>query len=158
MNPTEDLQARCREILAWHKTGLLTGSALRDYASRQWYANEHNSLQLAEADTAKQAFTLIAAAQEPVGEVIHTALGCVDWIISPRDLPKSTKLYTAPPAVEQPDTVPVPMELAKRICHEEKEQAEMILVSRARAIAELRALLGKEDVIMAAIKKGPEGP
>lgn len=67
----EDLRARCAEILAWQKTGVLKGDALRGYARAQWYADEHNSLQMAEADTARQAYAFLVAtppssAQEPV--------------------------------------------------------------------------------------------
>jgi hypothetical protein len=37
---------------------------------------------------------------EPVAEVIHSAIGCVDWIASPHDLAKGTKLYAKRPALE----------------------------------------------------------
>ena len=57
----EDLRTRCAEILAWHKTGVLDGDALRGYAAARWYANEHNALQMAEMDTAREAFKLLAA-------------------------------------------------------------------------------------------------
>lgn len=57
----EDLHARCAEIIAWQKTGVLKGDALRGYARAQWYADEHNSLQMAEADTARQAYALLVA-------------------------------------------------------------------------------------------------
>lgn len=70
----EGLRERCKELIEWQKTGVLVGSALRSYAKAKWYAEEHNSLQMAEADTAREAYALITAApsapapaaQEPV--------------------------------------------------------------------------------------------
>jgi len=60
----DELRERCKEILEWRKNGVLSGNALREYANAQWYANEHNSLQMAEGDTSHQAFALLAAAPE----------------------------------------------------------------------------------------------
>lgn len=44
----------------------------------------------------------------------------------------------------KPDTVEAPRELLERVCHEEKWHAEMMVLTRAKALDELRALLGKE--------------
>lgn len=58
---TLDLQERCAEILRWRKSGVLTGDALRSYAKGKHYAQEDDALQMAEADTAREAFAVIAS-------------------------------------------------------------------------------------------------
>lgn len=50
-----DLAARAAEILAWRKTGLLSGDALRGFAERHWPGDDA-ALQLAEQTTAAEAF------------------------------------------------------------------------------------------------------
>lgn len=57
----DSLRKRCVEILNWQKKGVLEGNELRKYASEQWYAKDHNCLQLAETDTAREVFAMIAA-------------------------------------------------------------------------------------------------
>lgn len=59
-----DLLERCKEILFWRKTGLLVGSALRDYARSKPYAEEHCFLQIAENETAREAFELLVQIAE----------------------------------------------------------------------------------------------
>lgn len=49
-----DLKERCREILAWQKTGILPGQALRTFAQQKW-GDDHTNLQLAESDTVREA-------------------------------------------------------------------------------------------------------
>lgn len=61
----EDLRARCAEILNWQKTGVLAGDCLRRHAAKSRYAGDHNELQIAEAETAREAFALLAAAPTP---------------------------------------------------------------------------------------------
>lgn len=58
----EDLAARCAEIEHWHRTGLLKGDTLRAYAERKYPGDDH-ALQLAEADTAREAFRFVAASR-----------------------------------------------------------------------------------------------
>lgn len=58
----EDLAARCAEIEHWHRTGLLKGDTLRAYAERKYPGDDH-ALQLAEADTAREAFRYVAASR-----------------------------------------------------------------------------------------------
>jgi len=58
----EGLRERCKELIEWQKTGVLVGDALRSYSKAKWYAEEHNRLQIAEADTDREAYALIAAA------------------------------------------------------------------------------------------------
>lgn len=54
-----DLIERCKEILAWQRTGVLTGDALRAYANARW-PDEHDPLQIAEKETAREAFRILA--------------------------------------------------------------------------------------------------
>lgn len=54
-----DLIERCREILAWQRTGVLPGDALRAYANARW-PDEHDPLQIAEKETAREAFRILA--------------------------------------------------------------------------------------------------
>lgn len=61
--PDADLQARCKEILSWQRTGILPDGALRTYAGSKDYSERHDCLQIAEAATAKEAFEYIASAQ-----------------------------------------------------------------------------------------------
>lgn len=56
-----DLIERCREILAWQRTGVLPGNALREYANARW-PDEHDPLQIAEKETAREAFRILARA------------------------------------------------------------------------------------------------
>ncbi|WP_447896794.1 hypothetical protein [Stenotrophomonas acidaminiphila] len=56
-----DLIERCREILAWQRTGVLPGDALRAYANARW-PDEHDPLQIAEKETAREAFRILARA------------------------------------------------------------------------------------------------
>lgn len=58
----EDLAARCAEIEHWQMTGLLKGDALRTYAERKYPGDDH-ALQLAEADTAREAYRFVASAR-----------------------------------------------------------------------------------------------
>lgn len=54
-----DLRSRCAEILEWQNTGVLPGDALRAFAASQPYAADRNHLQMAEADTARQAYRFV---------------------------------------------------------------------------------------------------
>ena len=74
----------------------------------------------------------VPAAQEPVAEVRHTAIGCVDWISFPRDIPSGTKLYTAPPAAEQPDTVAVLRAVLADIAQDAEDSGALLLANRLR--------------------------
>ncbi|MCH1907962.1 hypothetical protein MKP15_04140 [Stenotrophomonas sp. Y6] len=56
-----DLIERCKEILAWQRTGVLPGDALRAYANARW-PDEHDPLQIAEKETAREAFRILARA------------------------------------------------------------------------------------------------
>ncbi len=55
-----DLKARCQEISQWRKTGVLQGAALREYAESRW-PGDHSALQMAEHETASEAFQIVAA-------------------------------------------------------------------------------------------------
>ncbi len=56
-----DLRARCLELLNWHRTGVLSGKALRAMARRK-YGDDPNAIQRAERDTETEALNLVAAA------------------------------------------------------------------------------------------------
>ena len=71
--PTENLQQRCAEIVEWQRTGVLSGSTLRNHAKTHW-AGYHDSLQMAERDTFTKAVEWVAkwgtspaVAGEPIG-------------------------------------------------------------------------------------------
>jgi hypothetical protein len=56
-----DLRTRCEEILAWRKTGVLPGEALRTLA-REKYGDEYDAIQRAERDTETEALNFVVAA------------------------------------------------------------------------------------------------
>lgn len=65
--PTDaDLKERCAEIVEWQRTGVLHGSALRNYAGKHW-AGHTDALQMAERDTSARAMELIAKWGTPAG-------------------------------------------------------------------------------------------
>lgn len=55
--PDTNLAERCKEILAWQKTGVLPGEALRTFAE-QWKDNMHK-LMIAEKVTAVEAMQFV---------------------------------------------------------------------------------------------------
>ena len=59
-----DLHTRCEEILAWRKTGVLPGEALRTLA-REKYGDEYDAIQRAERDTETEALNFVIAAPTP---------------------------------------------------------------------------------------------
>lgn len=63
----EGLFERVRELSDWQRTGTLKGDALRRYARLHW-ENRHDAVQMAEADTVREALRYVAsltAAQVP---------------------------------------------------------------------------------------------
>lgn len=64
-----DLIERCKEILAWKSTGVLSGNALRTLAETKW-AGHHNAVQLAEGDTVNEALEALAAQPAQAGQVL----------------------------------------------------------------------------------------
>ncbi|MEC4339916.1 hypothetical protein VPH13_14410 [Stenotrophomonas pavanii] len=58
--PAADLVRRCAEIIDWQKTGVLKGDALRDFAQKRW-PSAHDSLQIAEKETAREAFAYLVS-------------------------------------------------------------------------------------------------
>ena len=64
MNDYNELIERCKEICAWQDTGLLKGDALRNFAASRPYAQQHNSVSIAQAETLREvadAFLVMAA-------------------------------------------------------------------------------------------------
>lgn len=61
MEGPSDLRTRCEEILAWRKTGVLPGEALRTLA-REKYGDEYDAIQRAERDTETEALNFVVAA------------------------------------------------------------------------------------------------
>lgn len=62
-----DLKARCQEIVQWRKSGVLKGDSLRRYAKSRW-PEDHSALQMAEHETATEAFQIVAAMRAQAGE------------------------------------------------------------------------------------------
>jgi hypothetical protein len=116
--PTDaDLKERCAEIVEWQRTGVLHGSALRNYAGKHW-AGHTDALQMAERDTSARAMELIAkwgtpaGAGEPVGEVessLRFTGGFHARLYRDAHMPEpGTKLYTTPqPTQAQAGAVPL---------------------------------------------------
>lgn len=76
-----DLHGRCKEILQWEQSGVLTGNYLKQYASRKPYSQYPAALELAKADTFMELLEFVTArhskdlleAVDPVGrELIWT--------------------------------------------------------------------------------------
>lgn len=61
MKPAQNLIARCKEILAWQRTGILTGDALREMADAQG-EQTRGDLRIAEAETAREAMRFVLEA------------------------------------------------------------------------------------------------
>lgn len=79
--PTDNLQQRCAEIVEWQRTGVLSGSTLRNHAKTHW-AGYHDSLQMAERDTFTKAVERVAkwgtppaVAGEPVAWLSTDCIG-----------------------------------------------------------------------------------
>lgn len=79
--PTDNLQQRCAEIVEWQRTGVLSGSTLRNHAKTHW-AGYHDSLQMAERDTLTKAVEWVAkwgtppaVAGEPVAWLSTDCIG-----------------------------------------------------------------------------------
>lgn len=65
--PAVDLVRRCAEIIDWQKTGVLRGDALREFAQKRW-PGEHDSLQIAEKETAREALAYLVSVTAPLDE------------------------------------------------------------------------------------------
>lgn len=114
--PTGDLQQRCAECIEWRKTGELRQGALRVYAEKHWQGH-HDSLQMAERDTAVEAMRWIAKWGTPPA----VAGEPVAWL-DPWTGAKATTDYDAYgkhgiPLYTAPQLAP-----AQRCCHTEKQK------------------------------------
>lgn len=85
-----DLRTRCEEILAWRKTGVLPGEALRTLA-REKYGDEYDAIQRAERDTETEALNFVVAApttqpapQQEAQEPAYPSLPPADEVVHPR--------------------------------------------------------------------------
>lgn len=58
MKISDNLKARCKEILNWRKTGILEGMALHTMADARWPHDPHQ-LQLAESETIKELLEVV---------------------------------------------------------------------------------------------------
>jgi len=65
--PDTDLVERCREILQWQNTGVLSGMKLRELA-KTLQAPEHTQLMLAEKMTANEAMNYVLLAARKQGD------------------------------------------------------------------------------------------
>ena len=66
---SDDLIARCREIVGWCNTGLLKGDALRNFAERQPYGKEDGALQIAERVSLKEAAEAVPKMAQRIAEL-----------------------------------------------------------------------------------------
>lgn len=118
--PVADLKERCAEILAWQKTGILHGEALRQYANRL-YGDDQHALQLAAAQTARDAYEWItgALAEQPAEQASVRAMH-IGWdyldngtLVATYAVPVpeqiAPKLYTAPQPAIPPGYKLVPL-------------------------------------------------
>lgn len=79
LDALHDLTQRCREVLEWHKTGLLPDGALRAHAARiEAPLRDHEKLRYAEDQTAAQAMRLLIALAQPDTD-LHTDLLNAGW-------------------------------------------------------------------------------
>lgn len=65
MKPALNLIARCKEILNWQRTGILTGDTLREMAEGL-AGHTRGDLRIAEAETAREAMRFVVDAGEAV--------------------------------------------------------------------------------------------
>lgn len=65
--PAADLVRRCAEIIDWQRTGVLKGDALREFAQKRW-PSEHDSLQIAEKETAREVLAYLVSVTGPFDE------------------------------------------------------------------------------------------
>lgn len=112
---TDELRARCAEILEWHQTGILRGSALRDYAGklREKFGNVFDAgeaLALAEKETTRELMeAALAQAGQPVAWGVFRNGEMIAWVPGPDEdaeykLPEDTDerrpLYASPSKIE----------------------------------------------------------
>lgn len=62
---SEGLFERVVELSEWQRTGTLKGDALCSYARQHW-ENRHDALQMAEADTVREALRYVASLTAPL--------------------------------------------------------------------------------------------
>lgn len=77
--PAADLVRRCAEIIDWQKTGVLKGDSLREFAQKRW-PNEHDSLQIAEKETAREAFAYLVSITASPDEIREWATSTISAI------------------------------------------------------------------------------
>lgn len=90
MNDYNELLERCKEICAWQDTGLLKGDALRNFAASRPYAQQHNSVSIAQAETLREvadAFLVMAArVAELESRLEISPMHSVEWLWFPRPI------------------------------------------------------------------------
>jgi len=67
-NVSPDLRNRCVELLNLQNTGVLCGTALKAFAASRSYAGELGALSIAAAETAREAYEVIAAGCPAIGK------------------------------------------------------------------------------------------
>lgn len=114
--PTGDLQQRCAECIEWRKTGELRQGALRVYAEKHWQGH-HDSLQMAERDTAVEAMRWIAKWGTPPAVTGEPVAWLDSWTGA-----KATTDYDAYGKHGIPLYTAPPLAPAQRCCHTEKQK------------------------------------
>lgn len=79
--PSSNLRKRCAEILAWRKTGVLPGEALRTLAHDK-YGDEYDAIQRAERDTETEALNFVIAAPTTQPAPQQEAQEPVAWYVT----------------------------------------------------------------------------
>lgn len=143
--PTDNLQQRCAEIVEWQRTGVLSGSTLRNHAKTHW-AGHHDSLQMAERDTFTKAVEWVAkwgtspaVAGEPVAWRIDSQVVRGRYITFDEHpgltYPNAQPLYTAPQ----------PAPVAQSRTDDEREEDDYTIHRMGQMLAEIAVII-----------KGPE--
>ena len=69
MNDYNELIERCKEICDWQDTGLLKGDALRNFAASRPYAQQHNSVSIAQTETLREVADAFLVMEARVAEL-----------------------------------------------------------------------------------------
>ena len=80
MNDYKDLIERCKEICAWQDTGLLKGDALRNFAASRPYAQQHNAVSIAQAETLREVADAFIASVDRIAELESSLAATSDMV------------------------------------------------------------------------------
>lgn len=80
MSNYKDLIERCKEICAWQDTGLLKGDALRNFAASRPYAQQHNAVSIAQAETLREVADAFIASVDRIAELESSLAATSDMV------------------------------------------------------------------------------